>query len=212
MRALVPGGALVIGDIHFDSVVWYGDRPERMADMISAWDDHFVERRVPAILPATLDNVEFTVEEIRPATTSDIDPKPDGLAIAMIAPDDTSRDRERPTHRGGGAEIVRRAAGAGEEEAVLLRHHAARHRRKEGKTGCASSTSSPGLFPAIVDAPKPQTARATRGGPSLVRTRSIPPMLKSKTPILAFRVRVSSCPSGLHFAADRPFPEAMRFR
>jgi SAM-dependent methyltransferase len=83
-RALKPGGRLVVGDIHFDSLVWFSNFPERMASMVAAWDNHFVERTVPALLPPILKKAGFEVESISPITICDHHLKPDGLANMMM--------------------------------------------------------------------------------------------------------------------------------
>ncbi len=83
-RILKPEGRLVVGDIHFDTLVLHSDQPDRMARMIDAWDYHFSERRVPALLPAILRESGFVVESIDPITICDTQLKPDGLANMMI--------------------------------------------------------------------------------------------------------------------------------
>jgi ubiquinone/menaquinone biosynthesis C-methylase UbiE len=83
-RVLKPGGKLVIGDIHFDSLIWFSRVPERMVRMIEAWDHHFVERTVPALLPSILKRAGFALESIRPITICDYQLKPDGLANMML--------------------------------------------------------------------------------------------------------------------------------
>ncbi|WP_338548205.1 methyltransferase domain-containing protein [Roseovarius phycicola] len=83
-RVLKPGGVLVIGDIHFDSLVWHSDAPDRMDRMVKAWDHHFAERRVPALLPPLLRETGFLVESVTPITICDTQLKPDGLANMMI--------------------------------------------------------------------------------------------------------------------------------
>ncbi len=83
-RVLRPGGRLVIGDIHFDSLVWHSDVPERMDDMNRAWDEHFVERRVPALLSPLLVDAGFAVDAVTPLTICDTHLRPDGLANMMI--------------------------------------------------------------------------------------------------------------------------------
>ena len=83
-RVLKPGGKLVVGDIHFDSLVWFSKFPERMARMVSAWDHHFVEREVPALLPPILKKAGFAIEAIHPITICDHQLKPDGLANMMM--------------------------------------------------------------------------------------------------------------------------------
>lgn len=83
-RSLKQGGRLVIGDIHFGSLVWFSQDPARMERMIRAWDNHFVERAVPAVLPPILREAGFTVESVTPITICDTQLRPDGLANMMI--------------------------------------------------------------------------------------------------------------------------------
>lgn len=83
-RVLRPGGRLVISDIHFDSWIWHSDDPARMQRMIDAWDDHFTERRVPALLPPLLRNAGFGPDRITPVTVCDPVLRPDGLAAMLI--------------------------------------------------------------------------------------------------------------------------------
>lgn len=83
-RTLKAGGRLVIGDIHFDSFLWFSDHPERMRRMMASWDDHLAERCIPAILPRILRSSGFAVDEIRPFTFCDHLLKPDGLASVMM--------------------------------------------------------------------------------------------------------------------------------
>ncbi len=83
-RVLKPGGKLVIGDIHLDSLVWFSDDRDRMNRMIASWDSHFTHRDVPAVLPSILQDAGFVVEDITPITTCDHTLKPDGLATMMM--------------------------------------------------------------------------------------------------------------------------------
>lgn len=83
-RVLKPGGKLVIGDIHLDSLVWFSDNKERMDRMIASWDHHFTQRDVPAILPSIMRDTGFAVEGITPLTACDHTLKPDGLAKMMM--------------------------------------------------------------------------------------------------------------------------------
>ncbi|MDU9004847.1 methyltransferase domain-containing protein [Sedimentitalea todarodis] len=83
-RVLRPDGRVVISDMHFDTLVWHSDQPERMARMIRIWDGHLAERRVPEILPSALRNAGFRMETVIPYNNCDIDLRPDGLAQMMI--------------------------------------------------------------------------------------------------------------------------------
>ncbi|SFR35635.1 methyltransferase, FkbM family [Yoonia tamlensis] len=83
-RVLRKDGRLVIGDIHFDSLVWHTDNPDRMARMQIAWDHHFTTRNVPAQLPAILRATGFCLDAVTPVTVCDYQLRPDGLARMMI--------------------------------------------------------------------------------------------------------------------------------
>lgn len=83
-RSLKHGGRLVVGDIHFDSLVWFSKDPARMNRMVTAWDKHFVAGNVPAVLPAILRDAGFMLESVTPITTCDTQLRPDGLANMMM--------------------------------------------------------------------------------------------------------------------------------
>lgn len=83
-RVLRPGARLVVGDTHWDTLVWFSDDRQRMSRMMTAWDGHLVEKRVPEILPALCRDAGFIVDEVRPLVFSDTVLKPDGLAAMMM--------------------------------------------------------------------------------------------------------------------------------
>ncbi|MGH1352113.1 MAG: methyltransferase domain-containing protein [Methyloligellaceae bacterium] len=83
-RVLRPEGLVVIGDMHWDTLVWHSEDPERMERVIKAWDAHFVERRVPAILPNLMRENGFTVETITPLTFMDTSFRADGMAKMLF--------------------------------------------------------------------------------------------------------------------------------
>ncbi len=83
-RVLKPGGRLVIGDMHWDTLAWHSEKPARMTKMIEIWDRHLVGRTVPALLPRAAREAGFVVERMVPRTCCDIDLRPDGLANMMM--------------------------------------------------------------------------------------------------------------------------------
>ena len=83
-RVLRNPGVLAVGDMHFDSWIWYSDDPDRMNRVISAWDKHLVERCVPSTLSPMMRDVGFRVEDIRAHTFCDYQLKPDGLAAMLL--------------------------------------------------------------------------------------------------------------------------------
>ena len=83
-RILKPGGRLVIGDIHLDSLIWFSENPDRMNRMIASWDHHFTDRGVSVALPPLMRDAGFVIEHIQPITICDYTLKPDGLATMMM--------------------------------------------------------------------------------------------------------------------------------
>ena len=61
-RVLAPGGRLLILDTDWDSVVWRSDDDERMARVLSAWDEHLAHRSLPRALPELLSAGGFRLE------------------------------------------------------------------------------------------------------------------------------------------------------
>ncbi|SFU17662.1 methyltransferase domain-containing protein [Sedimentitalea nanhaiensis] len=83
-RVLRPGGRLVIGDIHWDTLAWHSSDMDRMTRMIDVWDAHLAERRLPALLPSELRTCGFAVDHLHPESLCDITLRPDGLARMMM--------------------------------------------------------------------------------------------------------------------------------
>ncbi len=83
-RVLKPGGRLVVGDNHWDTLAWFSDDPVRMTKMAKVWDHHLKERCVPAVLPALLQDAGFVVDGVHPLTCCDTVLRPDGLAQMLL--------------------------------------------------------------------------------------------------------------------------------
>lgn len=84
LRALKPGGRLVISDVQFDTLTWFSDAPERMARMRASWDEHCVHLDTAARVSALLKSLGHTVHDVRPYTVTDHVLKPDGMAVMML--------------------------------------------------------------------------------------------------------------------------------
>ncbi|HEX9420965.1 MAG TPA: methyltransferase domain-containing protein [Methylomirabilota bacterium] len=63
-RVLKPGGLLVLMATDWDSCVWQVDDPGRHADVMRAWDAHFVHPHLPALLPRLLGHAGFGVRSL----------------------------------------------------------------------------------------------------------------------------------------------------
>ncbi|MEO1112273.1 MAG: methyltransferase domain-containing protein [Pseudomonadota bacterium] len=83
-RVLKPGGKLVVGDMHWDTITWFSDNPDRMKAMLETWDGHLVERCIPAILPPILREAGYRVESVTAVPFTSTHLHPDGLANMMI--------------------------------------------------------------------------------------------------------------------------------
>lgn len=83
-RVLRRGGRLVIGDLHWDSHVWHADDRQRMDRILSIWNQHVVEPRIPALLPPMLRQAGFEVEAVTSELCHDVEFRGDGLARMMV--------------------------------------------------------------------------------------------------------------------------------
>lgn len=62
LRVLVPGGRVLILDTDYDSFVLRSDDPGLTAEILEAWDAHFVHRDLPRYLKGHLRDAGFEVE------------------------------------------------------------------------------------------------------------------------------------------------------
>ncbi len=53
-RVLRPGGRLLVLDTDWDSIVWHSSDRERMARVLSAWNEHLADPYLPRRLPALM--------------------------------------------------------------------------------------------------------------------------------------------------------------
>lgn len=83
-RALRPGGRLVIGDMHWASLLWQSDLPDRMAEVLTLWEGHLAVPDLPARLPSLLAGAGFGGVGITPLTFVDSTLRADGLAQMML--------------------------------------------------------------------------------------------------------------------------------
>ena len=83
-RVLVPGGYLVIGDMHWDTFAWHSANPARMAKMQAAYQHHLANPDVPALLPTMLRSAGFEDVKLTPLVFCDTDLRPRGLAELVM--------------------------------------------------------------------------------------------------------------------------------
>lgn len=83
-RILKPGGRLVVGDMHWDTITWFSDEPDRMKKMLDTWDGHLVERCIPAILPPILREAGYRVDGVTAVPFTSTSLHPDSLANMLI--------------------------------------------------------------------------------------------------------------------------------
>lgn len=80
-RVLRPGGRVVIGDIHWDSLIWRTADPSRFARIIAAYDSHLADRRIPEWLHEAMTEEGFEAISVTPQTTVDRTFREDSLAF-----------------------------------------------------------------------------------------------------------------------------------
>jgi arsenite methyltransferase len=64
-RILRPGGRCLILDTDWRTVLWHSNRPERMARVLSAWEEHLVDPVLPRTLAARFRRARFTMLDQR---------------------------------------------------------------------------------------------------------------------------------------------------
>ena len=61
-RVLRPGGRALVLDTDWDSLVWHTTDRARMARVLAAWEDHFVDAHLPSHLAPALRRAGFRIE------------------------------------------------------------------------------------------------------------------------------------------------------
>lgn len=84
IRVTRPGGRIVIGDIHWDTLVWHSAFPDRMARVLELWDGHLSNRIVPQILPGLMREQGLQLDTVLTSTIVDTVLRPDGIAQMML--------------------------------------------------------------------------------------------------------------------------------
>ena len=62
-RLLKPGGRALFIATDWDAVIWHSDAPERMAEVLAAWEAHCAHPRLPRSMARRLADAGFTVDE-----------------------------------------------------------------------------------------------------------------------------------------------------
>lgn len=83
-RVLKPGGRLVIGDMHWDTLAWYSRDRERMQRVLGIWDGHLAHREIPAQLPQMMRDVGFAFDGVQQVPFWDTQLKPDGIPMMLL--------------------------------------------------------------------------------------------------------------------------------
>lgn len=83
-RVLRPGGRVVISDMHFGTLVWRSDNPDRMRRVLALYDEHLARRALPEELGENLSQTGFERVTLTPVVFLDTQLSPDGLARMML--------------------------------------------------------------------------------------------------------------------------------
>lgn len=83
-RVLKPGGRVVIGGTHWDTLAWYSRNRDRMQTMLSIWDNHLIDRETPAKLPDLMRKAGFTFDHTRQISFCDTQLRADGIAMMGV--------------------------------------------------------------------------------------------------------------------------------
>jgi ubiquinone/menaquinone biosynthesis C-methylase UbiE len=82
-RVLKPGGRVVVGDIHYDSCIWYSRDPARMRRFLDAQTRHVFDKRLAEHLADDLVDHGFVVERREPLVMMTTRPRADSFPLIM---------------------------------------------------------------------------------------------------------------------------------
>jgi arsenite methyltransferase len=86
LRALRPGGRVVIWDVDWATVSWHSEDPGRMTRVLEAWDEHLAHPSLPRTLAASLAAAGF--EHVRmdahAFATAELDPETYGGSVFPV--------------------------------------------------------------------------------------------------------------------------------
>lgn len=83
-RVLKPSGRLVIGDMHFGTLAWFSEVPDRMKRMAESWERHVADVATPVSLIPAMRATGYEVEAVDVLPMVDTELRPDGLAMMML--------------------------------------------------------------------------------------------------------------------------------
>jgi SAM-dependent methyltransferase len=86
-RVLRPGGRAVVWDVDWSTLSWHSRDPDRMAQVLLAWDEHLAHPALPRTLAAALRAAGFADVRAEPHVfaTTELDPETyGGMAVPMV--------------------------------------------------------------------------------------------------------------------------------
>jgi len=83
-RVLRPGGRAVIVDTDWESCVWHSSDPDRMRQVIEAWDTHCAHPHLPRTLARRLRDAGFAVERCEVVPLVNLGWDPQTYSVGML--------------------------------------------------------------------------------------------------------------------------------
>jgi arsenite methyltransferase len=83
-RVVRPGGRVVVWDVDWATVSWHSADPERMARVLTAWDEHLAHPSLPRTLAPAMRSAGFEHVEMEPHSFASADFVPDSYGAATV--------------------------------------------------------------------------------------------------------------------------------